>query len=272
MVNGYVPTSLAEALELRAAHTLTPYAGGTDLMIDEERQGAYLFLHKISELKEMREDSETLYLGAGCTFTELLESDQTPALLKEALALIAAPAIRNEGTIGGNIGNGSAKADSALIFFVTDSLLRLASSEGERLVPIKNFYKGRKELDLAPDELIVEVLIPKRWLGGYTYQKIGARRALAISRLSFAGLMTIESGRIAHCATAFGAVSDVTIRREDIDAMLIGKTVEEAKAQKTAYLEAFDEAIVPIRGRVSSEYRKSVCLNLLKDFLEQFGI
>ncbi len=272
MVNGYAPTSLSEALDLLAAHKLTPYAGGTDLMIEEEREDAFLFLHNIPELKTVTQDDEYLRFGAGCTFTELLEHTLTPALLKEALALIAAPAIRNEGTIGGNIGNGSAKADSALIFFVTDAKLRLVSSKGERIVPIKAFYKGRKQLDRASDELIAEVLMPKKWLGGYTYQKVGARKALAISRLSFAGLMTIENGTIAHCATAFGAVSDVIIRREDLDAMLVGKTVEEAKAEKAAYLKAFDTAIVPIRGRVSEEYRKNVCLNLLGDFLTQFGI
>ncbi|SBV94643.1 FAD binding domain in molybdopterin dehydrogenase [uncultured Eubacteriales bacterium] len=272
MVNGYAPVSLSEALELLAAHTPTPYAGGTDLMIEEERECDYLFLHKIPELKQVTQDEQYLRFGAGCTFTELLEHELTPALLKEALALIAAPAIRNEGTIGGNIGNGSAKADSALIFFVTDSKLRLVSSKGERIVSIKSFYKGRKRLDLAKDELIAEVLMPKKWLGSYCYQKVGARKALAISRLSFAGLMTVEDGKIAHCATAFGAVSDVIIRREDIDAMLIGKTVEEAKAEKAAYLKAFDDAIVPIRGRVSQEYRKSVCMSLLSDFLNQFGI
>lgn len=272
MVNGYAPSSLNEALGLLAQNTLTPYAGGTDLMIEEKRSDDYLFLNNVNELKTVREDDETLYLGAGCTFTELLEHESTPALLKEAIALIAAPAIRNEGTIGGNIGNGSAKADSVLIFFVADAKLKLASSRGERIVPIKEFYKGRKQLDLAPDELIIEVQLPKKWLNAYYYEKVGARKALAISRLSFAGLMTVENGVIAHCATAFGAVADTVIRREDIDQLLIGKTVAEASETKEAYLKAYEEAIVPIQGRVSAEYRKQVCLNLLKDFLAQFGV
>lgn len=272
MVNGYAPNSLKEALDLRAAHALTPYAGGTDIMVEEKHEGEYLFLHKISEIKGITQDDEYLRFGAGCTFTELLKSDLAPAVLKEALELIAAPAIRNEGTIGGNIGNGSAKADSALVFFAADSKLRLVSSKGERIIPIKSFYKGRKKLDLASDELIAEVLMPKKWLQNYYYQKVGARKALAISRLSFAGLMYIENGKIMHCATAFGAVSDVIIRREDIDNLLVGKTIEEAKAFKAEYIKAYDEAIVPIRGRVSSEYRKSVCLNLLQDFLAKFGI
>lgn len=91
-------------MALRAAHEVTPYAGGTDLMIDENREGAYLFLNKVPELKQVVSEGGVLRFGAGCTFSELLAHPSTPAILKEALSLIAAPAIRNEGTIGGNIG------------------------------------------------------------------------------------------------------------------------------------------------------------------------
>jgi len=272
MVNGYLPTSLTEALEIRAGSNVIPYAGGTDLMVAEHREGAYLFLSKVPELKMIKKEDDTLRLGAACTFTELIEYPDTPALLKEALALIAAPAIRNEGTIGGNIANGSAKADSALIFFVADAKLKLASIRGERIIPIREFYLGRKQLALMPDELIVEIQLPTRWLGHYFYQKVGARKALAISRVAFAGLLTVENDIIRYCATAYGSVSDVIIRREDLDAMLIGKTVEQAKELKKDYLTAYHEAIVPIRGRVSAEYRKTVCLNLLEEFLTSFGI
>ena len=55
----------------------------------------------------------------------------------------------------------------------------------------------------------------------------------------------------------------------DIDSMLVGKTLEEAKACKEAYLSAYDEAIQPRPGRVGIEYRKDICMNLLNDFLEE---
>lgn len=272
MVNGYFPTALTEALALRAQENVTPYAGGTDLMIAEHREGAYLFLSRIPELKAIRQEEDGLHLGAACTYTELLDSPATPALLAQAVAQIAAPAIRNEGTIGGNIANGSAKADSALIFFVADAQVKLASIRGERLLPIRDFYLGRKQLALQPDELITEVVLPTRWLSHYTYHKVGARKALAISRVAFAGLLTAEEGVIRHAAVAFGAVSDVILRRPALDAMLIGLPLVQAKALKPAYLAAWREAIVPIRGRVSAEYRKEVCLNLLSDFLTEHGI
>ncbi|MHB1453992.1 MAG: FAD binding domain-containing protein [Saccharofermentanales bacterium] len=272
MVNGYFPKSLHEALEMRAAGDAIPYAGGTDLMIEGDRDACYLFLHRIPALKQITEDREFIRVGACCTFTQIADHPLAPALLKEAVLQIAAPAIRNFGTVGGNIANGSPKADSALIFYVTDSILRLVSSSGERLLPIKDFYIGRKQLALAPDELIAEILIPRSKTGSYYYKKVGARNAQAISRVAFAALSRIEDDRILDIATAFGAVSDMIIRRDDLDAMLKGRTLAESKVIRPDYLKAFDQAIVPIRGRISAEYRKDVCMNLLRDFLDTIGV
>ncbi len=272
MVNGYAPTTLKEALDILAKEPVTPYAGGTDLMIKPEENASYLFLNKVPELNNIAEDEDFIRIGAACTFTEIAENELIPPILKEAALQVAAPAIRNLATAGGNICNGSPKGDSTLIFYATDSRLRLASSRGERVIPITEFFLGRKKLAIEKDELLVEILMKKKGLGNYYYKKVGARNALAISRVSFAAVLDLEAGRIANCMTAFGAVSDVVIRRADIDAMLVGKTLEEAKAVKEAYLAAYDEAIVPIRGRISAEYRKSVCMNLLRDFLESNGI
>ena len=270
--NSYLPVSLDEALHYRAKTDAIPYGGGTDLMIKAEPDAGYLFLHKVPEMRGITYDVDYIHIGASCTFTEVAESLLCPAILREAILQIAAPAIRNLGTIGGNIGNGSPKADSALIFFVTDSKLRLVSDKGERILPIKDFYLGRNKLALKPDELIVEVLMPRQDRGRYYYRKVGAREALAISRVSFAGVMDVRGGKIANCAVAFGAISDVIIRRGDIDAMLINKTVKEARALRAYYLDAYATVITPIRGRVSEKYRKDVCMNLLEAFLEFAGI
>jgi len=292
MVGSFAPSSLQEALDLRRNPELIPYAGGTDLMVEAKEGAKYLFLRGIPEMKRITEDDEFIRFGAACTFTEVIENRLTPAILKEACLSIAAPAIRNAGTLGGNIGNCSPKADSALIFMVTDSKLRLTSAEGERILPIKDFYKGRNKTSLAPDELIIEILMPKHGIGNYYYKKVGARNALAISRVSFSGIIEFEEIESEHLneglspapngikkhlvikniATAFGAVSDVIIRMPEIDGMLIGKTIAQVKEIKEAYINAWSEAIVPIRGRVSELYRKDVCMNLLRDFLVNNGI
>lgn len=270
--NGYVPETLKEALLLMKNEQVKPYGGGTDLMIEDGREHKFLFLHRIPELKTITEDKDYVKIGAEATFTDIEESDLTPQILKDAMSQLAAPAIRNFGTIGGNIGNGSAKADSVLILFATDSLIRLKSADSERTICIKDFYKERKQLDLREGELIVEVLLPKKYTNHYYYKKIGARNALSISRTGFAGLFYVENGTIVHVATAFGAIEPIITRHPEIDEMLIGKTIAEAKEIKNAYLNAYENAINPSAGRVSKEYRKTVCLNLLKDFLEQNGI
>lgn len=271
MVN-YLANNLEEALTYRSEKDVIPYGGGTDLMIQGDADASYLFLHRVPEMRRIYADADHLYIGASCTFTEVEQSPLTPAILVAAIRLIGAPAIRNFGTIGGNIGNGSAKADSVLIFFAADARLRLASVRGERIVPIKDFYLGRKHLDLRPDELIVEVILPRAGLDNYTYEKVGARSALAISRLAFAGIMDIRDGIIHNCAVAIGALGDTILRRDDIDAMFAGKTIRQAKEVKTAYLAAYDKAIVPVSGRVSKDYRKEVSMNLLRDFLDKNGI
>lgn len=272
MVNGFKPKSLAEALQIRRDHSAVPYAGGTDLMIAGREDVCYLFLDSVSELRGIREDADCIRIGAAVTFTEVLGSPLIPAIMREAVGEIAAPAIRNLGTMGGNIGNGSAKADSVLIEFVCDAKLRIASADGERIVAIDKFYKGRKKLDLAPDELIVEILLPRTGLDDYYYKKVGARNALAISRVAFAAVIKMDGEVIRDIAVAFGAVSDTVLRFKAFENMLCGKTLSEAKELREAFIAEYDKAIVPTRGRVSSEYRKAVCLNLLRNFLTEKGI
>lgn len=272
MVNGYAPKTLAEALTLHGQYDLVPYAGGTDLMVENRPGVSYLFLGKLQELKDISQDADYVRIGAAVTYTQALASPIVPRLMKEAISRIAAPAIRNAGTFGGNLGNGSAKADSVLIDFVTGAKLRLLSVRGERIVDVEQFYLGRKKLDLHNDEIIAEILLPKAGIDDYYYKKVGGRNALAISRVSFAGILSVEDGVITRFAAAFGAVADTVLRYRDLEPMLIGKTVAEAQAAKADVLKAYSEKLVLIRGRVSAEYRKTVCMNLLGDFLTEKGI
>ena len=241
-------------------------------MVENRPDVSYLFLAKIPELKEIKADDKYIRIGGEVTFTQALESPLVPQLMKEAVSRIAAPAIRNAGTFAGNIGNGSAKADSVLIDFVADTKLCLTSLRGTRTVDIDKFYLGRKKLDLQSDEIITEILLPKMGLENYYYKKIGGRNALAISRVSFAGVLQMDSDRISSFAAAFGAVADTVLRFKELEAMLAGKTLAEAKAIKADVLNAYSEKMVLTRGRVSAEYRKTVCLNLLNDFMTEKGI
>ena len=270
MVNGYAPTSLQEALKLRAEHDVIPYAGGTDLMVENRRNAEYLFLNRIPELKRIRTDDDAIRIGAAVTFTEALSHPAVPKLIKEAVSRIAAPAIRNAGTFGGNLGNGSAKADSVVAEYAADAKLRLVSEGGERIIDVDRFYLGRKKLDLRRDELIAEVLLPKHGLDRYYYEKVGGRRALAVSRVTFAGVFDCREGRITNVAVAFGAVADTVLRYRELEAMLIGKTIGEAKALRGETLRAYAGHMAFTPGRVSADYRRDVCMNLLDAFLTKY--
>ncbi len=263
-----VPTTLEQALAIRAAEPVVPYAGGTDLCVQNKPGLRYLFLNKVPELKGVTEDEDYIRIGACTTFTQALESPLVPALMKEAVSHIAAPAIRNAGTFGGNLGNGSAKADSVLIEYVLDGKLRIVSKDRERIVDVASFYKGNKELDLGDDELIAEILLPKETYE-YDYQKVGGRNALAISRISFAGVWKIEDGRIAKLAIAFGAVAGTVLRFPENEELLIEKTVREAQDLRDMFVQSYADKLVLTRGRVSAEYRRSVCLNLLNQCLDR---
>lgn len=272
MVNGFMPKSLKEALDIRSNYDVVPYGGGTDLMIEGKNDVMYLFLNKVPQMRRIIEDDDYIRIGGSCTFTEVLESDIVPEIMKEAVSRIAAPAIRNTGTMAGNIGNGSAKADSVLIEYATDAKLVLSSASNTRIVGIEDFYKGRKELDLRKDELIIEIILPKEGLENYYYKKVGARNALAISRVSFAGIIEIEDEKIKNIAIAFGAISGKVLRFKQLENMMIGKTILEARELKEDFINKYKQEIIPTKGRVSAEYRKRVCISLLKDFLEQKGI
>ncbi|HOO28228.1 MAG TPA: FAD binding domain-containing protein [Lachnospiraceae bacterium] len=272
MVNGYLADSLEEALKIRSEQTVIPYAGGTDLMIANRQEAPYLFIGKLEELKQITVDENYVRIGGAVTFTQALGSDLIPPLMKEALSRIAAPAIRNAGTFAGNIGNGSAKADSVLIEYAADAKICLRSLRGERIVDIDQFYLGRKKLDLKEDELITEILLPKAGLENYYYKKVGGRNALAISRVAFTGIIRINNGTIESFAAAFGAVAGTVLRFKDLEKQLVGKTLDEAKEMKKDILDAYAEKMVLTKGRVSAEYRKTVCMNLLGDFMEEKGI
>lgn len=270
--NGYLPETLDEALAIRAAEKVTPYAGGTDLMVEAKENATYLFLNQLPELSRIQITDDTIEIGAGCTYTELLNHDAIPQVLKDAMIRIASPATRNQATPAGNICNASPKADSALIFVAADAKLRLRSVNGERIVPIREFFIDRGKTCLRDDELLTEILLPRVGLDDYYYKKIGARAAMAISRVSFVALYGEEAGRITKMSIAFGAVSGVVLRFPEVEALMIGKTIEEAKNAKSTFLAKYDELIVPIRGRVSATYRKQACMALLEDFLTSRGI
>jgi xanthine dehydrogenase FAD-binding subunit len=134
------PQSLIEAVELLAANPFArPMAGGTDILV-RLREGHKDYadivdIHGLSELEGITEDRGELRIGSGTTFAALMASPLAARLapmLIEAAGWVAGPQIRNTATIGGNICNGSACADSAAPLLILNAHLDLIGPEGER--------------------------------------------------------------------------------------------------------------------------------------------
>ena len=165
------PATLREALSLLAGapNAWRPFAGGTDLMVLLEAgklpEARYLGLWKLSELRGIEERGDTISLGALTTYTEVMRSAvlQTEfPLLCRAAAETGGVATQNKGTLGGNIANASPAADTPPALLVYRAELELVSQRGTRRVVYDQFHRGYKEMDLAPDELIARIHLPRR--------------------------------------------------------------------------------------------------------------
>ena len=281
MAVGYYPDTLYEALQLRRDLTDTlPVAGGTDAMVSKKSASNIIFLNQMKELQEVRLQNRTedgvLTIGAAAVYTELLSNDLVPEILKKAVGRIASPAVRNAGTVGGNICNASPAGDTLPVLYALSAVIVTASlSEQDELqirrMPVEEFILGVRRTALKEKELVTAVEIPVSSYEGMTriyYEKVGARQADAISKLSFAGLMKAEDNVIRDIRTAFGSVYTTVVRRRELEAGLIGKTLRELGELKQEIADSYGEYIRPIDDqRSTAAYRKKVCMNLLKDFL-----
>jgi len=206
------PRSLEEALRLKSEHPgAVPIQGGTDVMVglnfDALRPDTILNLNEVAELRGFSRENGTLWLGAGLTYTELLQeplASELPALA-EASRTVGSPQIRNRGTIGGNLGTSSPAGDALPPLLVEDAELELASVRGVRRVALVDFLLGPKKNALDDDELIVAVRFhpcgqPQ------TFMKVGPRNAMVIAVCSLALVADRERGEL---RASFGSAGPV---------------------------------------------------------------
>jgi CO/xanthine dehydrogenase FAD-binding subunit len=251
-----------------------PLAGGTDVMVQlaagalAHRQ--YLSLWGIRELRRIDVDADGVTLGALTTFSDILRHGVLRSefpLLGRAAADTGGVANQNRGTIGGNIANASPAADTPPALLVYDAELELTSHRGRRTVLYERFHTGYKQMDLAPDERITAVRLPRRRGWYQHYRKVGARRAQAISKVCLAAAARVESGRIADIRLAFGSVAPTVVRAFGAEEILRGAAAgPEARERAGA---ALASQLTPIDDlRSTAAYRRQVAVNVLGEFLE----
>lgn len=264
MVKYYVPQNLDDALKALKEGCYLPYAGGTDINTGGIKNRDLLFIGKLPELKEIRYDGQYIRIGAAVTYSEAEKNSLIPDIMKAAIHKVAGPAVRNAGTFGGNLANGSGKADSALVDIVLDAKILIRSADSERTVDAGSFYHGWKNVDLRPDELICEILIPKRdFQVNYFYDKVSVRSSIAISNISVASVWSIEENRIKELAIGIGSATEYPMRCTDIEKQLIGKSLEEVENSRDEILAGYVTGLELQPDRTAADYRRQVCYRLL---------
>lgn len=285
-MSAYQPASLKEALRIRAESGAVPLAGGTDWMVRRRRHSGLaprferpaLFVARLPELRGVSLQNATLTMGAAVTLSELLADERVPGVLREAIAQMASPAIRNVATLGGNVCNASPAGDTLPALYCLNARLVLAGWRGERRVPIERFILGPGKTDLAGDELLRAVELPAveppsaRFDVAY-YRKVGTRKANALAKISFLGLASLRGGTVRDVRIVFGAVAPMVVRSVELEGELLGRTAVDWPAIRSQWVEGYEKLITPIDDqRSTADYRRTVALSLLTDFVEEcFG-
>ena len=263
----FKPATLDEALELmdRYAGKIKPYAGGTDLMV-QLREGAkrlaeteYMMdIGGLSECRGIEVLPDKISIGAMTTHTEISTSPvilEHAEFLAKASSTVGSTQIRNNGTVGGNICNGSPAADTLSPFVALAARLVVKHKGGERTVLVKDIYLGANKVSLEPNELVTRIEFDR--IDGYStaFIKLGRRKALAISRLNTAIALKIEDDVITGARVVPGCVFAVPDRVEAAEKMLIGHAPSENLFVAVGKCVS-DEMIARTGIRWSTEYKK----------------
>ncbi|MGH9660375.1 MAG: FAD binding domain-containing protein, partial [Bryobacteraceae bacterium] len=242
--------------------------GATDVMVLLEagllETRRWISIRHLAELRGIEVAADAVTIGALATYTDILRHPLLGAefpMLAQAAALTGAVATQNRGTLGGNIANASPAADSPPALLAYDAEIDLVSLRGMRRVPYRLFHTGYKTMDLAPDELVARIRLPRDKPGWrHYYRKVGTRAAQAISKVCFAGVARFDGGRVVEARIALGAVAPVPLRCHRTEAALTGG-LDAAQAALAAEIAPIDDI------RSSARYRLRVARNLLEEFL-----
>jgi carbon-monoxide dehydrogenase medium subunit len=269
------PATLAEALEvLSAKQNVRILAGGTDLIV-KLKTGAdlemdyMLDIKRIAELDYIRMDDDGLRIGA---LAKLSAIEKFPAVCKhypalhEALQAMAAIAVRNMGTMAGNLCNASPVADTAGPAICYDAKLVLAGKQGKREVPVTEFFIGLGKSMLAKDEILTEIFLPKpKAFTGSAFCK-KTRVTADIAKISATALFAREGQKVSACRIAMGAIAVTPLYLKDISESLIGREINKAVIAEAAAAAA--AVIKPIDDNHSTaEYRKEIAALIVEEVL-----
>lgn len=261
------PESAGDAVELlaRLGNDARIIAGGTDLLVDLKQQNIsvshLVSLSKLSDLNIIEEIEGKLKIGALCTLNTIAKNRKVAEKLEalcEAAGSMASNQIRNMGTIGGNIASAVPSADIPPTLIASGGSVMLMGPNGNREIPLKNFFTGPRKTVMGPHEILTHVLVPPLHENtGISYKKIKLRGSNALAVAAVASIITLNGGIIGDAMFVLGAVAPVPLVAIQASEILNGQVPGDElfiKASKMASREA--RPISDIRG--SKEYREEV--------------
>lgn len=268
-------TSLDEAIQILAKEKEKAriIAGATDLILEIERQvrrgiETLIDVTRVPQLDQiLLDEDEVIHLGPmvthnHCVASKLLRERAFP--LVAAAWEVGAPQIRNRGTVAGNLITASPANDTIPPLMALNAKVTLLSTQGERIVPLTEFYKGVRQTVMRPDEMLVDISFPALQSNQRgTFIKLGLRKAQAISVVNAAVVVTFEEvqpskpiseWRVQHAAITLGAVTPVIVHAGEAEQALIGKTLTEEVIEEVSRLA--QRSARPIDDvRSSADYR-----------------
>ncbi len=268
----YLPGSLTAVFDILSGEPeAVLYAGGTDLFVrsspgrGDERP--LVCLEKVDGLRGVGDLGDEVRIGACTTHSELIADPLIRGhfpLLVLAAGHIGAPAVRNMGTIGGNICTASPAGDTLPPLYIHDAEAELCCGEGRRRVPVNELITGPGRTELKRGEVLSAVFIRKDH--GFTFnhfEKVGQRKAMAISVASFAFAAAFDNeGLVRRARCAFGSVAPTVLTMDAVDRFFTGRPIDEDTLKRASAL--VREGVSPISDvRASEGYRRAVAGNLV---------
>jgi len=269
----HAPRTVAELAQLRADKPgACLLAGSTDVGLWITKQlremKEIIYLGHIAELKTIKVADGQLEIGAGASLNDAYAAlcQHYPEQLSELWQRFASLPIRNAGTLGGNVANGSPIGDSMPWLIALGAQIVLGSTAGQRVMPLEDFYLGYQRKDLQPSEFVqaVRVPLPRANVQFRTY-KLAKRFDQDISAVCAAFALTLEGEQIIDARIAFGGMAATPQRATQTETFLCGQAWTEDNLVIAMGLLRDDYA--PLSDmRASGSYRMTTAQNLLRRF------
>ena len=272
------PIDLSEALEFLEHHPeATIVAGATDLAVAVNRGASLpqtiLSLERIDGLRKVVQEPGQAIIGAGCTWSAIADSlaDELPQL-SELLETFGSPQIRNRATIGGNLANASPVADSLPLLYVLGAEVEIISAQSVRRTPIDKFYRGYKDIDLNPWEIIHRIFLPlPEAASDLKLYKVSKRTYMDTATLTAAFLLKRNGGQVDNAHLAVGGAGPTVMRLPRTESFLKGSPTN-ANIFAAAGERAASEVSPQDDMRGSAHYRRLLLKNLLVRFHIDCGL